>query len=407
LSIATVEAPPKAPLFTLNFLLVCVACFAHAVSSQLLLATLPLYVLELGGRETDVGLLFGLMAISALAVRPAAGWAVETLGRKPVMLFGPSVFATASAAYAFVSSVPLLLALRLYHGLGIGTYHTASTVYVGDRVPPARRGEAMGYFGVGHTLSQAIGPAIGLAIMEMFGFYWLFASCAGLAVLSVVLTAFLEETFVPRRGLSLSRSMFFTTRALRPTMLVIGMAFATSSILSFIPLYSRLEGITNPGFFFAIKAVSMMLCRPLAGTLSDRLGRMAVVTPGLLLIAGGLGLLAASGQWWSLVVSALLLGVGNGTAYPALLALMLDLTRPAERGAAMSTFGIGMDIGIGVGSILLGVMVERAGFSVAFGLAGAVPLALLGAYALLTWRTGRPAEPTTPMGTPSGTFHSR
>ncbi|MCL4535875.1 MAG: MFS transporter [Bacteroidetes bacterium] len=383
-------AASRATLFTRDFVLVCLASFAHGTSFQLLLATMPLYVLALGGRETDVGLLMGLVSLSALAARPAAGWAVDAKGRKAVMLFGPSVFATASMAYGFITSVPALLALRTYHGLGIGTYTTGSTVYVGDQVPAPRRGEAMGFFGMSQNLAQAIGPAVGLAVLEAFGFHWLFALSVGLALLSVGLTTRLSDSFVPRGGRRLSWSMFFTARALRPTVLVFGMAFATGSIMSFVPLYGRSQGIGNPGFFFTIYALAMLLCRPTAGALSDRLGRMAVVTPGMLVIAFGLWALALSGQWWSLAASAVLLGVGAGTVYPALLALMMDVAGKDARGAAMSTFGIGMDVGIGVGSVLLGMIIEQAGFPVSFAVAGAVPLAMLLAYALVTWRRATP-----------------
>jgi MFS family permease len=79
-------------LFTRNFVLVCVASLGHQTSFQLLLATMPLYVLQMGGRETEVGMLMGIVAAAALAVRPASGWAVETLGRKKTMLVGPATF---------------------------------------------------------------------------------------------------------------------------------------------------------------------------------------------------------------------------------------------------------------------------------------------------------------------------
>jgi len=90
-------------------------------------------------------------------------------------------------------------------------------------------------------------------------------------------------------------------------------------------------------------------------------------------------------------VAGALLGVGNGTVYPALLAMTLDLTGPEERGAAMGTFGIGMDIGIGLGSIVLGVVIEMVGFPVAFAMAGGVPIAMLATYGAVT-RLRRPSE---------------
>ncbi|MDH4266857.1 MAG: MFS transporter [Deltaproteobacteria bacterium] len=367
-------------LFTRDFVLVGVASLSHQTSFQLLLATMPLYVLQMGGRETEVGMLMGIVAAAALAVRPASGWAVETLGRKKTMLVGPAAFATASAAYAFAGSIPVLLALRTLHGLGIGTFNTGAPTLVSDQAPISRRGEALGYFGMSQTLSQALGPAIGLFILEAWGFLWLFGISAGMALTSLALCFLLKDHYVPGPSRRLAWNMFVSVKALRPMILVLGMSFATGSILSFVPLYGRSQGVSNPGFFFTIYAVVMLLSRPVCGRFSDRIGRIAVAGPGMVLISAGMGLLAFSGQWWSLGLSAAILGVGVGAAMPALMALMIDVVGPAERGGAMSTFGIGMDVGIGIGSVVQGMVVEAYGFGAAFGLIAALPLAAVAAY---------------------------
>ena len=369
-------------LFTRNFVLVCVASLGQHISFQLLLATMPLYVLQMGGRETEVGLLMGIVAAAALAVRPASGWAVEMLGRKKTMLVGPAAFATASAAYAFAGSIPVLLALRTLHGLGIGTFNTGAPTLVSDQAPISRRGEALGYFGMSQTLTQALGPAIGLFIMEAWGFRWLFGISAGMALTSFALCFLVKDYYVPGPSRRLAWNMFISVKALKPMILVLGVSFATGGFISFVPLYGQSQGVSNPGFFFMIYAVVMLLSRPVSGRLSDRVGRIAVIGPGMVLISAGFGLLAFSGQWWSLSLSAAILGAGIGAAIPALMALMIDVVGPGERGGAMSTFGIGMDVGIGIGSVVQGVVVEAYGFGAAFGLTAAIPLvAVLGHWA--------------------------
>jgi MFS family permease len=331
----------------------------------------------------------GIVAAAALAVRPASGWAVETLGRKKTMLAGPVAFATASVAYAFAGSIPALLAFRTLHGLGIGTFNTGAPTLVSDQAPITRRGEALGYFGMSQTLSQAIGPAIGLLILEAWGFIWLFYISAGLALVSLAFCLPVKDHYVPGPSRRLAWNMFVSVKAFKPLILVLGMAFATGSIISFVPLYGRSQGVSNPGFFFTVYAVVMLLSRPVSGRLSDQIGRIGVAGPGMVVISAGLGLLAYSGQWWSLVSSAVILGVGVGAVMPALMAQMIDIVEPAERCGAMSTYGIGMDVGIGVGSLVQGAVVETYGFGAAFGLAAALPLAALAVY----WAGNGPAKP--------------
>jgi MFS family permease len=374
--------PVAERLFTFNFILVCVASLAHYTSFQLLLATMPLYVLQMGGRETEVGIVMGTVAAAALAIRPASGWAAETWGRKKTMLLGPAAFAAASAAYVFAETIPLLLVFRVLHGFGIGSFNTGTPTLVGDQSPPSRRGEAMGYFGMSQNLSQALGPPIGLIVLEALGFPWLFGLSTGLALFSLVLCILIKDHYVPGPPRRLAWNMFVCAKAMRPMILVVGMSFATGSIMAFVPLYGRSEGVANPGLFFTVYALVMLLSRPVSGRLSDRLGRVAVAVPGLAIISAGLGLLAYSGQWWSLVLSAAVLGAGVGAVMPTLMALMIDVVAPAERGGAMSTYGIGMDVGIGLGSVIQGAVVESFGFGAAFGMAAAVPLAAVAAYRL-------------------------
>jgi len=326
--------------------------------------------------------------VTALAVRPLSGWTVETLGRKKTMLVGPAAFAVGSAAYAFAGSIPALLALRTLHGLGIGTFNTGAPTLVSDQAPVSRRGEALGYYGISQTLSQAVGPAIGLFIMSIWGFGWLFGISAGMALISLALCVLLKDHHAPGPSRRLSSNMFLSVKALPPMILVLGACFATGSFISFVPLYGRSQGVSNPGFFFMIYAAVMLLSRPICGRLSDRIGRMAVIGPGMVLISVGFGLLALSGHWWALSLSAAVLGAGVGAALPALMALTIDVVGSAERGGAMSTFGIGMDVGIGVGSVVQGMVIEAYGFGPAFGLTAVLPMAAMAAYwAVMRGRT--------------------
>ncbi len=169
------------------------------------------------------------------------------------------------------------------------------------------------------------------------------------------------------------------------------MSFATGTFISFVPLYGRSEGVANPGFFFTIFAVVMLVSRPVSGGLSDRFGRAAVAVPALVTMSAGLGLLAFSGKGWSLAISAAILGLGMGAAIPALMALMIDVVAPSERGGAMSTYGIGLDVGIGVGSVAQGMAAEAWGFGAAFAIAAALPLAAVAGYRIAN-RKARKAE---------------
>jgi len=117
------------------------------------------------------------------------------------------------------------------------------------------------------------------------------------------------------------------------------------------------------------------------GRLSDRRGRVAVAAPGLLLTFVALLVLSQAGSMTMLLVVAVLYGAGVGAAQPTLMAMTVDRAQPQERGAAMGTFTTAMDLGIGIGSVVWGVVAQAFGFSTMY--VAASLLGLVGVAALL------------------------
>jgi len=154
------------------------------------------------------------------------------------------------------------------------------------------------------------------------------------------------------------------------------------SVSAFIAIFAQSRGFQNPGFFFMIQAIALLISRIFAGRLADRHGRTAIIVPGLILMAVALLLLPLAYGFFYFVISAALLGLGFGAAQPATMALLIDKIRPEQRGLATGTYYTGFDVGISTGSMLLGVVSQYWGFGVmwpiaatctALGLAGFLP----------------------------------
>jgi MFS family permease len=133
-------------------------------------------------------------------------------------------------------------------------------------------------------------------------------------------------------------------------------------------------------------AIVILLTRPLSGTLADRIGYRRVFMPCLVLIAGGLALLSAASSLAWLITSAILFGVGFGTAYPVFVAYIMRDVSAARRGAAFGAILAAFDTGIGTGSTAAGWLIERFGFSIAFGVAAALSVIALPYFVLVDRR---------------------
>ena len=107
-------------IWTRDFILICLANFFVFLGFQMTLPTIPLFVESLGGNERLIGLVIGIFTFSALIVRPFAGQALETKGRRFVFLLGLIVFVFTVGLFGFMTSIFLLFAMRIIQGGGWG-----------------------------------------------------------------------------------------------------------------------------------------------------------------------------------------------------------------------------------------------------------------------------------------------
>ncbi len=389
--------PAGAPrLFTAPFVLTCLAAFTFFLSHQMVLVAVPLYALDRGGSETDAGTLTLLFTLAAFTGRVPVGWAMDRWGRRPIMMAGTAVAAVSGLLYPMVQTVPALFALRLFHGLAMALFSTAAAVVVTDVVPRVRRGEGMGFFGMGSNVALAMGPVASLAVVSRFSFVPLFSIAAAVALTGVALGATVRETGTPGPArFSLRPGAAFIRAAVFPSIIMGTLTVAHGSVVTFLPLMGRARDLGNPGAFFTVAAIFLVAVRAKAGALSDRWGRGPVVVPGMLLAGLAMVLVGLAHGPRTLLAAGALYGLGFGLAQPALMALVADRVGEGERGRAITTFYTGWELGIGLGAYALGYLLTWTDFTVTYGVAGLVTA--IGGFGFLLapghWRR-RPDAPT-------------
>jgi MFS family permease len=375
-------------LFTRDFLLLCASSFLFSSSMFLLFAVLPLFVVqELKGAQSQVGLIMGAFAVSSVLSRPGSGRMVDLWSRKAGLSLGALIYCVAPALYTQVGSVPMMLGLRFFHGIGIAVYTTSGSVLAADLCPPTRRGEGMGYYGMSMNLAMTVGPALGAALVEVIGFTGLFWLSSSLALASLLLVQFVGEphrAHGPAQG-GVQRPSLFSRAALFPGFIAMCMTMTFGTVVSFLPLFVRDHGLGNPGLFFTVYSIVVVASRPFAGQWSDRFGRMAVIIPGMALLAVAMIFLAYATTQWGLLGSAVLQGLGFGCVHPAIMAWVVDRSTIHDRGPALATLMGAFDLGMGLSAIGLGIVLQHTSFTVLYLCAGGIALFGAGACAAVTF----------------------
>jgi MFS family permease len=325
-----------------------------------------------------VGLVIGLSSIAAVATRVLSAGALDRRGRRPFALGGLALFAAATATLPLAASLGWLLALRAVQGVGWGFATTAISSLVADLAPAARRGEAIGIWGLAPTVAMALGPAAGAGLVRVGGPG---AAFLGTAVLFVVALGLMVPVAEPRHVGPVRSGGVFPGGAFLPCAVLFLSSLSYGAIIAFVPVELGSEP-GRTGTYFTVYATSILLVRPFAGRLSDRHGRRAVVVPGLLLGAVGVALTGLARGPLALAVAAALYGVGmSGLTFPALTAWTVDRSGEA-RGAAMAAFYGSYDLAIALGAFAFGPVYERFGFAAVnlAGAAGVVAAALLASF---------------------------
>jgi MFS family permease len=365
------------------------------MSIAILLPTLPAYIHKIGIGQEHLGWIMGSFAIGLLATRPIVGKLADTRGRKFVLIIGTIVAAIAPLGYLTVTSVPLLMLMRAFHGISIAAFTTAYSALVVDVAPIAKRGEIIGYMSLANPVGVALGPAIG-GYLQVAGLYstifWISISFGAIACLGANQLSSSTATFTEldiggnanRPTASTSIWKILTNPALSvPAGVLLLIGFPFGALHTFIPLYIQDSNINlNPGLFYTMAALASFSARTVIGGRSDRYGRGIFIAGSLCCYTAGMFCLANGGSRISFIAGAILEGLGTGTLIPMVIALVSDRSLPEHRGQVLSTCTAGLDLGIAIASPLFGAVITRMGyhgvFSIGTGLAGLAIVLFIG-----------------------------
>jgi MFS family permease len=355
-----------------------------------LLVPLPRYLAAIGLADWQIGLVLGTFGVAALAGRPLAGVAADRWGTRWLLLVGGCALMLGSLGFGLTASLPLLCALRLLQAMGYVAFTTAGTALVIALGPEHKRGRQLAVFGAAANVAiTAVPSAVGalLSIAPLVSAFWL---AGGLALLAGLLALRIDAPAQAAHRRARPAAPWRIARRLWLPMgatALFGASFA--AFFQFAPILAERRGVPA-GLLYTIYGFGIITVRLVGGRWLDRAEIGQVLGLAALLIGAGLAInaLATTLGWLSL--AALLSATGSGLFHPALLAHHARLL-PGMPGRASAVFYLGFDLGMGVGSWLLGIVLQVDGLSGLYASAAAIALAVL----LLIPALARPLGPST------------
>ena len=352
-----------------------------------LVTTLPLYAIgELGRSDDESGLLVTVFLLSAIFMRPFSGKLLDLYGKKRLLVISLAFYLLCTILYVFFKPFVLLLVLRFFQGIWFSIATTASGSLAADIIPFNRKGAGLGYFAMSTNLAVVIGPLVGLLLIQYASYNVLFIVLSvvvligGLFALSVK-TADLPQMEVKERDFKFKLDDLFERKALPLAALGCLIAFAYASVLSFLSLYADQKDLLEvASYFYAVFAIAMISIRPFTGKVYDTIGPKFVIIPSFVLFAIGLVLLAFADGTWLFLASAIFIGAGYGTLMTSFQSLCVQATSSKRSGYATATYFTLFDLGIALGSYVLGIIAVKMSYESVYELSALLLVVVLALY---------------------------
>lgn len=359
-------------LWNAEYVKVMVNNFGMYFAFYLLTPLLPLYLHDTFGSTKDmIGLVLSGYTIAALIFRPFSGFLIDAFSRKRLLVIFLFVYFIFFGGYLLASTLLLFAIVRTLHGMPFGASTVACSTVAIDVLPPSRRNEGIGYYGLSNNIATAIAPTVGIYIYQSTHnfsiLFWMAFVAAGLGML-VASTIKIKERPLKRTGKLLSLDRFFLTRGWAIAVNLVFFGFCYGVLSNYLAIYGREQlGITGgTGTFFMILSTGLILSR-LQGSKALRKGNIAHnAAEGILLSTLGYILFVVYPHMPGYYLSAFLIGLGNGHMYPAHQNMMINMAHSNERGTANSSVLTAWDVGQGIGILSGGVIAEHLGYTSAF-----------------------------------------
>lgn len=387
--------PARPSFFVLIALVGGLAIFSSTLSKT---PVLPLFAAALNASPAEIGWIVMASTLPGILVSYPAGALSDALGQRRVLLASLLVFASAPFLYLLIDTPAQLMAVRFYHGFATAIFGTVATAAIAERYGADRAARLSAYSSV-TIVGRSLAPFLGGTLISLASYDAVYLACAVSGVLALAAGVLLRDGTPPsaeRRELPRFWASLGTVLRDRRIMLVSLVEAAQylvfGAIEAFLALYAAAAGIPawQIGVILGAQLLSIVFAKPLMGRLSDRVGRRAVILPGLLIGAASVALLPGFHGFLSLSALSVAFGLGFATVTSSTSALVADFTRDGRYGASMGVLRTVMDVGQAIGPVLTGWVVGVAGYGSAFAvLAGVlVAAALLVAFRL----TGSPGE---------------
>lgn len=328
---------------------------------------IPVYCQEIGITGSKIGIVLTAMSIATVLFRPVSGYLLDNFNRYHVYLLFLALFCLSFPAFVLFPLFGALIIIRLYMGAVYSVCGSATMTLAGDVLPVTKITEGISRFAFTVSIGMAVGPYVGLQVQSNLSSRTSFLTIFGITVVAFICVSCCRIHYpkVQRTKFSIKKSIHGPALPFMFNMMFLMIPYG--AVIAYSSILAQEKNITEYLPYFYICLVVGMLTSKLSTQKIIDAGkhRFLVFASLLVLIVTMVSFLRLT-TGIHLLVAGFFFGLGYGILQPLFQSLVTGTTPGPKRGAANSTYMLSYDIGIGIGSLLMGFLQEPIGLSNGF-----------------------------------------
>lgn len=380
------------------------ATFIDRLGGAMLFPFFTLYMTrKFGINMTQVGVFFGLFAISSVVGSMIGGAMTDRFGRKGMLLFGLTMSALSAVLMGVTNQLEIFLVVVIVVGMLADAGGPAQQAMVADLLPEEKRAEGFGILRVVFNLAVVIGPLIG-GLLASRSYLLLFISDAITSMITATVVFFaIKETHPTQKEAGEPQESILQTfvgygAALRDKAFVWFLGASALMVLVYIQMNTTLAvflrdnyGVNEQGFSYilALNAAMVVLFQfPITRWVS-RYRPLMIMTVGTLLYAFGFAMYGFVSLYFFFLVAMVIITIGEMMVSPVGQAIVTQFAPEEMRGRYMAVFGFSWVIPFAIGPLLAGLVLDNLNPNWLWYAAGVVGIVAAAAFYLVEQRVNR------------------
>lgn len=330
---------------------------------------IPIYCQEIGITGSKIGIVLTAMSVATILFRPVAGYLLDNFNRYRVYLLFLALFCLSFPAFIAFPIFGALIIIRLYMGAVYSVCGSATMTLAGDVLPQKKITEGISRFAFTVSIGMAAGPFVGLQVQSHLSSKASFMTIFGITVAALVCVACCRIKYpkVQRKKFSIRDSIHGPALPFMFNMMFLMIPYG--AVIAYSSIFAQEKGLSAFLPYFYIRLVVGMLASKLSTQKMIDAGHHRVlvcISLVILVLTMASYLFLTTGG--HLLVAGFFFGVGYGILQPLFQSFVTGTTPAPQRGVANATYMLSYDVGIGIGSLLMGCLQESIGLPVGFAL---------------------------------------